>query len=61
MARGGSSTVAADQASNRLLTQRFRVDTLPPRALEPIGLAIWGPIAVAIGIEAALWVAAAVL
>jgi hypothetical protein len=23
MARGGSSTVAADQASNRLLTQRF--------------------------------------
>jgi hypothetical protein len=30
-------------------------------ALQPIGLAIWGPIAVAIGIDAALWVAAALL
>ncbi|HEX5619397.1 MAG TPA: MFS transporter, partial [Solirubrobacteraceae bacterium] len=30
-------------------------------ALQPVGLAIWGPIAVAIGIDAALWVAAALL
>jgi hypothetical protein len=30
-------------------------------ALQPIGLAIWGPIAAAIGISAALWVAAALM
>jgi hypothetical protein len=30
-------------------------------ALQPIGLAIWGPIAVAIGIDAALWLSAALL
>jgi predicted MFS family arabinose efflux permease len=30
-------------------------------ALQPIGLAIWGPIAVAIGIDAALWLAAVLL
>jgi predicted MFS family arabinose efflux permease len=30
-------------------------------ALQPVGLAIWGPIALAIGVEAALWVASALL
>jgi predicted MFS family arabinose efflux permease len=30
-------------------------------ALQPVGLAIWGPIAAAIGIDEALWVAAALL
>jgi MFS family permease len=30
-------------------------------ALQPLGLAIWGPIAVGIGIEAALWLAAALM
>jgi predicted MFS family arabinose efflux permease len=30
-------------------------------ALQPVGLAIWGPIAAGIGIEAALWLAAALL
>jgi MFS family permease len=30
-------------------------------ALQPVGLAIWGPIAAAIGIEEALWLAAALL
>ena len=30
-------------------------------ALQPVGLAIWGPIALAIGIDEALWVAAALL
>jgi hypothetical protein len=36
-------------------------DWLGSLALQPIGLAMWGPIAAGIGIEAALWVAAAVL
>ena len=30
-------------------------------AFNPVGYAIWGPIAAAIGIEPALWVAAALL
>ena len=30
-------------------------------ALNPVGMAIWGPIAVAIGIDAALWLAAALM
>jgi hypothetical protein len=30
-------------------------------ALQPLGLAIWGPIAAGIGIDEALWVAAALL
>jgi hypothetical protein len=30
-------------------------------ALQPVGLAIWGPIAAGIGIDAALWLAAALL
>jgi hypothetical protein len=57
MARGGSSTVAADQASNRLLTQRFRAKYAAAACRdcrEPHGPA-------AASIEGALWVAAAVL
>jgi hypothetical protein len=30
-------------------------------AFQPLGYAIWGPIAVAIGIEPALWIAAALM
>jgi MFS family permease len=30
-------------------------------ALQPVGLAIWGPIAASIGIESALWIAAALM
>jgi MFS family permease len=44
-----------------VLSRVSSYDWLGSLALQPIGLAIWGPIAAAIGIEEALWVAAALM
>jgi len=44
-----------------VLSRVSSYDWFGSMALQPVGLAIWGPIAVAIGIDAALWLAAALL
>jgi predicted MFS family arabinose efflux permease len=44
-----------------LLSRVSSYDWFGSLALQPIGLAIWGPLAVAIGIDEALWLASALL
>jgi MFS family permease len=44
-----------------VLSRVSSYDWLGSVALQPVGLAIWGPIAVAIGIDEALWLAAILL
>jgi MFS family permease len=44
-----------------VLSRVSSYDWLGSLALQPVGLAIWGPIALAIGIEAALWLSAGLL
>jgi MFS family permease len=44
-----------------VLSRVSSYDWLGSLALQPVGLAIWGPIAAAIGVDAALWVAAALM
>jgi MFS family permease len=46
---------------SEVLSRVSSYDWFGSMVLQPVGLAIWGPIAVAIGIHEALWVAAALL
>jgi hypothetical protein len=44
-----------------VLSRVSSYDWLGSIALQPVGLAIWGPIAAAVGIDTALWIASALL